>query len=227
VRFDSHGRIVGGVPLIGPAPLTPAQRAVFPVDSAVTAHQRAQARRHRPGVFWMTGLPGAGKSTLARAAETLLFRRGLDVVVLDGDTLRARLSSDLGFSPADRTENVRRAAVVARLMADAGLVVLVALISPLTEDRALARAVVGEDFHEVFVDAGRDVCEARDPKGLYAAARAGRLSGFTGVDAPYDRPTAPDLVVRTDAVPVGPASEQLAAFVMGVAALPGLEPRLS
>jgi bifunctional enzyme CysN/CysC len=110
-------------------------------------------------------------------------------------------------------------------MADAGLVVLVALISPLTEDRALARGVVGEDFHEVFVDAGRDVCEARDPKGLYAAARAGRLSGFTGVDAPYDRPVAPDLVVRTDAVPVGPASEQLAAFVMAVAALPGLEPR--
>ncbi len=143
----------------------------------------------------------------------MLFRRGLDVVVLDGDTLRARLSTDLGFSPEDRTENVRRAAVVARLMADAGLVVLVALISPRMEDRALARELVGEDFREIFVDADRDVCEARDPKGLYTAARAGRLSGFTGVDALYDRPATPDLVVRTDSVSIGAAAEQLAAYV--------------
>jgi bifunctional enzyme CysN/CysC len=213
VLFDSHQRIVGGAPLIGPAPLASSGASVFPIDSGVSAHERAQARGHNPGVFWLTGLPAAGKSTLARAAETQLFRQGIDVVVLDGDTLRSRLSSDLGFSPQDRQENVRRAAVVARLMADAGLVVLVALISPRAEDRALAATTIGEPFREVFVDATLDTCEARDPKGLYAAARAGQLQGFTGIDAPYDRPTAPDLHIRTDTMTIQAAAQQLSAFI--------------
>ncbi len=225
VLVDLHGRIVGGAPLIGPAPLATSGRSVFPVDSAVSAWERAQAKRHRSGVFWMTGLPGSGKSTVARTAEALLFRRGIDVSVLDGDTLRARLSSDLGFSPDDRRENIRRAAVVARLLADSGQVVLVALISPRADDRAMARQVVAEGFHEVYVEADRAVCEARDPKGLYAAARAGRLSGFTGVDAPYEPPHAPDLVISTAAATVGSSAERLAAFVADFAALPGLVPR--
>lgn len=225
VLVDLHGRIVGGAPLIGPAPLSATGRSIFPVDSAVSAWDRAQAKRHRSGVFWMTGLPGSGKSTVARAAEALLFQRGVDVTVLDGDTLRARLSSDLGFSPEDRRENIRRAAVVTRLMADAGQVVLVALISPRAEDRALARQTVAEGFREVYVDADRAVCEARDPKGLYAAARAGRLSGFTGVDAPYEPPATPDLVISTAAATVGSSAERLAAFVADAVALPGLVPR--
>ena len=225
VLVDAHGRIVGGAPLLGPAPLAATGVSVFPVDSTVSAFDRAQAKGHVSGVFWMTGLPGSGKSTLARATETLLFRRGMDVSVLDGDTLRARLSPDLGFSPADRRENVRRAAVVARLLADAGQVVLVALISPHAADRALARQVVGEGFQEVFVQADPATCEARDPKGLYAAARAGKLSGFTGVDAPYDLPETPDLVIPTGAAPVGLSAETLAAFVAGLVALPGLAPR--
>ena len=225
VLVDLHGRIVGGAPLIGPAPLSAAGRSVFPVDSAVSAWERAQAKRHRSGVFWMTGLPGSGKSTVARAAEALLFRRGIDVTVLDGDTLRARLSSDLGFSPEDRRENIRRAAVVARLLADSGQVVLVALISPRADDRAMARQAVAEGFREVYVEADRAVCETRDPKGLYAAARAGRLSGFTGVDAPYEPPQAPDLVISTAAATVGSSAERLAAFVTEAVALPGLVPR--
>jgi bifunctional enzyme CysN/CysC len=195
------------------------------VDSAVSAWERAQAKQHTNGVFWMTGLPGSGKSTVARAAETLLFRRGIDVVVLDGDSLRARLSTDLGFSPEDRAENVRRAAVVARLMADAGQVVLVALISPRAADRQIARDAVGEGFHEVYVEASREVCEARDPKGLYAAARAGRLSGFTGIDAPYDVPAAPNLVIPTADSSVAVAAERLATYVGGLVALPGLAAR--
>ncbi|CAH2604355.1 Sulfate adenylyltransferase subunit 1 / Adenylyl-sulfate kinase [Rhodovastum atsumiense] len=220
VLVDRHQQIVGGAPLLGPAPLAVAAPSVFPVDSAVSTWERAQAKGHRSGVFWMTGLPGAGKSTIARATEALLFRHGLDVAVLDGDTLRARLSRDLGFSPADRHENVRRAAVVARMMADAGMVVLVALISPRAVDRTLARTTVGEGFHEIHIHADRDTCERRDPKGLYAAARAGKLAGFTGIDAPYEIPEAPDLVVDTTAGSAAQAAERLAAHIEGKLMLP-------
>ncbi len=221
VLVDGWQRIVGGAPLLGPAPLASAGPSIFPVDSAVSLWERAQAKGHGNGVFWLTGLPGSGKSTLARAAEALLFRRGIDVTVLDGDTLRARLSADLGFSDADRRENVRRAAVVARMLADAGVVVLVALISPNAEDRALARSAVGDGFHEIFIRADRQTCEGRDPKGLYAAARAGRLPGFTGVDAPYDVPEAPDLLVDTTDAPVAIGAERLAAYVEGHIAVAG------
>ena len=226
VLVDAHQRIVGGAPLIGPAAIS-GQRAVFPVDSAVSAHERQTTRGHRSGVFWMTGLPGAGKSTLARAAEALLFRTGIDVVVLDGDTLRARLSPDLGFTPEDRHENLRRAGVVARMMADAGLVVLVATISPLAVDRELARRTVGEEFREVFIHADGATCERRDPKGLYAAARAGKVPGFTGVDAPYEVPMAPDLMVDTTRLSVPVAAEFLAAHIAGAVALAGGSARRS
>lgn len=220
VLVDAWQRIVGGAPLLGPAPLAGAAHAVFPIDSAVSAWERAQSKGHTSGVFWMTGLPGAGKSTLARAAEALLFRRGVDVAVVDGDTLRARLSADLGFSEADRRENVRRAAAVARVMAEAGMVVIVALISPRAGDRTLARQTAGGLFQEIHVHADRATCEARDPKGLYAAARAGKLAGFTGIDAPYDVPEAPDLVLDTTAAPVAAAADRLAAYIEGIVALP-------
>jgi bifunctional enzyme CysN/CysC len=219
VLVDAYQRIVGGTPLIGPAPLVATSPALFPVDSAVSTWERERVKGHRSGVFWMTGLPGSGKSTLARAAEALLFRRGVDVAVLDGDTLRARLSPDLGFSPEDRQENIRRAANVARLMADAGMVVVVATISPREADRALARQIVGEGFVEVHVQADRETCEARDPKGLYAAARAGRLAGFTGVDAPYESPPAPDLVIETVTMKLPAAAERLAVHIEGKVSL--------
>ncbi len=212
VLADVYGRIVGGAPLLAPVAIAPDQ-SIHPVASTVTPDQRARRRGHAARVFWLTGLPGSGKSTLAHAVERELFGRDIDVAVLDGDTLRARLNGDLGFSDADRTENVRRTASVARLMADAGLVVLVALISPLRAQRALARDVIGSAFHEVFVDADPAVCAARDPKGHWAAAAAGRLPGFTGQGGAYEAPEAPALRLETGAMAIEQATETLVAFI--------------
>lgn len=154
-----------------------------------------------PGLtVWLTGLSGSGKSTIAHAVERLLVDSGRAAYVLDGDNVRHGLNGDLGFTPGDRTENVRRVAEVARLMADAGLVVLVPVISPYRDDRAAARtrhAVAGLSFLEVFVDTPIEVCEARDPKGLYRLARNGELTDFTGIDAPYEPPETPELVIST------------------------------
>jgi adenylyl-sulfate kinase len=153
--------------------------------------------------IWLTGLSGAGKSTLARA---------LGWAVIDGDDLRRGLCSDLGFSPADRAENVRRAAHVARILNDAGVDVVVALISPLRAHRALAREIVGAGFREAFVKAPLAVCEARDPKGLYARARRGELADFTGVSAPYEEPEAPDLTLDTSTLTVEECVQRLIAL---------------
>ncbi len=145
---------------------------------------------------WFTGLSGSGKATVANAVAEALLAAGVPAYVLDGDNLRHGLNGDLGFSAADRAENIRRVAHVARLMADAGLVVLVPVISPYRADRALARELhtaAGLTFVEVFVDTPLDVCEQRDPKGLYAKARAGELTGMTGIDDPYEPPLAPEL----------------------------------
>ena len=151
-----------------------------------------------PVIAWLTGLSGAGKSTLAAAADRTLVAAGRHSAVLDGDILRHGLNADLAFTPEDRSENVRRTAEVARLMAEAGAVVIVSLISPYRADRALARRIAGDiPFLEVFVDTPLGLCEARDPKGLYRLARAGRLPDFTGVSAPYEAPEAPDLTIAT------------------------------
>jgi bifunctional enzyme CysN/CysC len=149
-------------------------------------------------VLWLTGRPAAGKSTLAGLVHRRLEAMGRPSCVLDGDEVRRGLSRDLGFSAADRTENVRRIAEVARLMADAGLVVIVALISPCREDRRMARAIVPDGrFVEIFVDTPLEEAERRDPKGLYRKARRGELKNFTGVDAPYDAPENPELRIAT------------------------------
>lgn len=154
-----------------------------------------------PGVtVWLTGLSGSGKSTIAHALEDLLVSSGRAAYVLDGDNVRHGLNGDLGFSPEDRTENVRRVGEVARLMADAGLVVAVPVISPYRADRDRARAahdVAGLRFREVWVATPLEECERRDPKGMYARARAGEISNFTGIDAPYEQPTNPDLTLDT------------------------------
>ncbi|MBE2319348.1 adenylyl-sulfate kinase [Solirubrobacter sp. CPCC 204708] len=153
---------------------------------------------HRPRVLWLTGLSGAGKSTIANRLEHELFAAGVHTCVLDGDNVRHGLCGDLGFSDADRDENIRRVAEVAKLMVESGLVVIVAFISPFRAEREAARALFEPDeFVEVFVDAPLDVAEARDPKGLYRKARAGELNGFTGIDAPYEPPQAPELRVDT------------------------------
>tara|TARA_B100001093_G_scaffold305440_1_gene291369 strand:+ start:77995 stop:78597 length:603 start_codon:yes stop_codon:yes gene_type:complete len=154
---------------------------------------------HKSKVIWFTGLSGSGKSTVANATEKLLHDMGLQTYILDGDNVRMGLNKDLGFSPQDRTENIRRITEVAKLFADSGSIVLTAFISPYKEDRNSARKIISdEDFIEVFVNADLSVCESRDPKGLYKKARSGEIKGFTGIDAPYEEPINPELVVETD-----------------------------
>jgi len=170
---------------------------VIAVDSSVTAAERSQLNGHRGGVLWLTGLSGAGKSTVAMAAQRTLFGRGRQVAVLDGDNLRHGINRDLGFSDADRAENIRRIAEVARLMAESGQIVFVSAISPLRVHRDLARGIIGSGFREIYVQADLATCEARDPKGLYKRARNGEIAQFTGVSAPYEAPPRADLVLNT------------------------------
>ncbi len=160
----------------------------------VTPAERAEQKYQKPALLWFTGLSGSGKSALATVLEQRLHLAGKHTFILDGDNLRHGLNSDLGFSIEERSENIRRVAETSRLMLDAGLIVLVSVISPLAQDRALGRHLAGEhDFVEIFVDTPLEVCEARDVKGLYAKARAGEIRDFTGIDAPYERPEAPEL----------------------------------
>jgi bifunctional enzyme CysN/CysC len=172
---------------------------IFWSEGKITREAREQRNRHKGAILWLTGLSGAGKSTVATELERELFAMGLHTYILDGDNIRHGLSANLGFSPEDRTENVRRVAEVARLLMDAGVLVITAFISPYRDDRRLARSLVNEgEFVEVHVDAPLEVCEQRDPKGLYKKARAGEIANFTGVSAPYEPPEQPDLVVHTD-----------------------------
>jgi bifunctional enzyme CysN/CysC len=184
----------------------------------VTAHEvaredRAIRNRHRGGVLWLTGLSGAGKSTLAIRVERELFRRGYAVYALDGDNVRLGLNADLGFSPEDRTENIRRAGEVAALFADAGLVCITSFISPYQTDRARARAAAGRHFHEVYVKAELAVCEKRDPKGLYSRARTGEIADFTGISSPYEPPLAAELIVETDKVDIAGCVAEIVDYV--------------
>jgi adenylyl-sulfate kinase len=164
-----------------------------------------------PGlVVWFTGLSGAGKTTLATSVERSLANVGLAAFVLDGDSLRTELCRDLGFTASDRAENVRRIGVVAQLMADAGLICLVALISPFSGDRLMARRRLPTgSFIEVFVNAPLSICEERDTKGLYQLARAGRIPEFTGISSPYEAPEAPELEVRTDLLDIDESTEMV------------------
>jgi bifunctional enzyme CysN/CysC len=174
---------------------------IFWSEGKITAGARAMRSGHRGAVIWLTGLSGAGKSTIAQSLERDLFHRGMHTYVLDGDNIRHGLNSNLGFSPDDRVENIRRVSEVAKLMADAGTVVITAFISPYRMDRRRAREIALEgnaEFIEVFVDAPLEVCEARDPKNLYKKARAGEIREFTGIDAPYEAPEDPEIVVHTD-----------------------------
>ena len=167
----------------------------------------------RGGVLWMTGLSGAGKSTLAHAVKERLEARRCMVVVLDGDILRTGLNSNLGFSHADRLENVRRTAEVAALFKNAGFVVIGALISPAREHRSLARSIVGERFFEVHIASSLAVCESRDPKGLYSRARRGELPEFTGISSPYEAPVSPDLTIDTAGLTIDDSVARFEAFI--------------
>lgn len=166
--------------------------------SAVQPEEREALLGQRPLTVWLTGLSGAGKSTLATSLERVLVEAGRAVYVLDGDNVRHGLNSDLGFSPEDRQENIRRVSEVARLMNDAGLIVITAFISPYRADRAAARGIIGDGrFVEVYLNTPLSVCEQRDPKGFYRRARQGGFAQFTGIDAPYEEPCSPELTIDT------------------------------
>lgn len=181
---------------------------------AVGVALRASVKGQRPVAIWLTGLSGAGKSTIANALEVALVGRGRHTYLLDGDNVRMGLCRDLGFSDADREENIRRIAELGRLFVDAGLIVITAFISPFRADRALARQIIGENaFIEVFVDTPLSECERRDPKGLYGKARAGLIKNFTGIDSAYEAPVAPDVLVNTLESSLDQAVEQILAYL--------------
>ena len=169
-------------------------------EASVDRAARVDKRGHRSAILWFTGLSGSGKSTLANAVNAALFERGLGTYVLDGDNVRHGLCKDLGFSDADREENIRRIGEVAKLFLDAGVIVLTAFVSPFRADRDKARDLVeAGDFFEIFCAADLDVCESRDPKGLYAKARSGAIKEFTGISSPYEAPDTPELKIDTGA----------------------------
>lgn len=202
VLYDGHDVAGGGILSMEGYPdqrrsSTPKSDNIYQVSYLVSQDMRAQRNGHYGGIFWFTGLSGAGKSTLAMAVEKELFDRGLNPYVLDGDNVRHGLNSDLGFSPEDRTENIRRVGEVAALQADAGLIVVTAFISPYQADRDRARKAAPQHFHEIHVYADLATCESRDPKGLYKKAREGEIKEFTGIDSPYEAPSNPDLIVDT------------------------------
>jgi adenylylsulfate kinase len=172
-------------------------------QSEINRQHREQRNGHKSFVLWFTGLSGSGKSTFAHALEQELHGRGLQVMVLDGDNIRHGLCSDLGFKPEDRHENLRRIGEVAKLFVEAGVIVLAAFVSPYRRDREQVRSMLPHgDFFEVFCNCELTVCEQRDPKGLYAKARAGQIKNFTGISDPYEPPVKPDMVFDTGLVPV-------------------------
>ena len=218
VFVDRHLTLGGGVLSLGNYPdqrqlVTVRGTNLTEVDHRVEPERRIARNRHRPGVLWFTGLSGAGKSTLAMALEQRLFDKGYQVYVLDGDNVRTGLNANLGFSPEDRAENIRRVGEVAALLADAGMIVITAFISPYRTDRDRAREAAGSAFHEVFIDADVATCESRDPKGLYKRARAGDIKEFTGISAPYEAPADPELSVDTTGRTIEACLDDLVAYV--------------
>ena len=169
---------------------------------------------HRPGIIWLTGLSGSGKSTIAKNVEKKLFQRNFNVFTLDGDNLRIGLNKNLSFTPEDRTENIRRTAEVARLFTQAGFIVIVSLISPYRSERKRARDIRPELFREIFIKASIDVCKKRDVKGLYAKAIRGEIKNFTGISSPYEEPEKPNLIINTFKEDVNESVEKLEKYIV-------------
>ena len=186
---------------------------IHPHEGKIKRSDRERLMEQRGVTLWFTGLSGAGKSTLAVATEEALYEQGYLTYILDGDNIRSGINSNLGFSPEDRTENIRRIAEIARLFRDTGIINLTAFISPYREDRQLARRLADGDFIEVHVDAPLDICEERDPKGLYKKARSGEIQDFTGIDAPYEAPEKPEIYVNTDEQSITECVEQVMEYL--------------
>ncbi len=218
IVYDRHRTLAGGIVSMGSYPdqreqITIRASNLTEVDHGVDNTRRAARNRHQPGVLWFTGLSGAGKSTLAMALEHRLFDEGYQVYVLDGDNVRTGLNANLGFSPEDRAENIRRVGEVAALLSDAGLIVITAFISPYRADRDRAREAGENSFREIYIKADVETCESRDPKGLYKRARAGEIQEFTGISAPYEEPSNPELVVDTSDRDIESCIDELVAYV--------------
>jgi bifunctional enzyme CysN/CysC len=218
VLYDGHDVVGGGGIHMEGYPdqrvnAAPKSQNIFKVDHLMTRAARAAQTGHDGAVFWFTGLSGAGKSTIAMGVEKALFEKGYHTYVLDGDNVRHGLNADLGFSPEDRTENIRRVGEVAALMGDAALVAITAFISPYVADRDRARKAAAGLFHEIYVKADLATCEKRDPKGLYKKARAGKISEFTGIDSPYEAPVNPELVVDTQVNDIATCIDQVVRYI--------------
>jgi bifunctional enzyme CysN/CysC len=209
--------LIEGANAVGGAIITEIEEApaasVAPMRQRVSRDERERRNHHRGAVLWLTGLPGAGKSTLAAGLERALFDGGMHTIVLDGESIRQGLSRGLGFEPVDRSENIRRVAETAKLLSDAGNIVITALISPMQADRDNARAIIGEGFAEVYIRADLALCIARDPKGYYARARRGDIKHYTGIDAAYETPFAPDLEIDTGKLDIARSIDALIGFV--------------
>jgi adenylylsulfate kinase len=185
-----------------------------PHESPVSRKDRQRLNGHKSAVLWLTGLSGAGKTTLAQKLEKKLHAQGIRTYLLDGDIIRKGLSSDLGFSPEDREEHIRRIGEVSGLFVDAGVVVIAAVVSPYSRDRETARKLVGKgEFVEIYVKCPLEVCRKRDVKGFYEKAAKGLVSQFTGIDAPYEAPENPEIVVETDRLSVSQCVEKIAEYL--------------
>ena len=190
-------------------------RNIYPIfEKVLKKEQKQNLLKQKSIVIWLVGLSGSGKSTLARSAENNLHNLGYLTQLLDGDNLRVGINNNLGFSDTDRVENIRRAAEVSRLFMDCGIITLCSFISPTEEIRNMASQIIGDGYFEVFVNCPLDVCEQRDVKGLYAKARSGEIPEFTGISAPFEEPSNPNLELRTDLESIEDCQESLIASII-------------
>lgn len=194
--------------------MNPTNPNIVPFDPIITPQDRHVMNAHKSGLIWFYGLSGSGKSTLAHQIEARLYQKGIRSYVLDGDNVRGGLNADLGLSPDDRKENVRRISEVAKLMVDAGILTFAAFIAPYEESRKYVRDLMaGYPYHECYVKCSLDVCETRDPKGLYRKARIGEINNMTGISAPFEEPSAPDIIVETDRCELETCVDQVIRFL--------------
>jgi adenylylsulfate kinase len=188
---------------------------IYPFQSSILCADRQLLNGHRSALLWFTGLSGSGKSTLANALEARLFKMGVRGYVLDGDNIRTGLNKDLGLSPEDRKENIRRIAEVAKLMVDAGILVFAAFIAPYRESRLFVRQLMEKvPYYECYVKCSLETCEARDPKNLYKRARAGEIKNMTGIGSPYEEPLSPDLTIETDRISLDSSVDLMIDFLL-------------